>query len=68
MTDSGTELRENNEKIVRLMALLKKQRDEMTYLIQKQQEEKTRIQTEIERLSFKLSLVSCKILKKKLFL
>jgi hypothetical protein len=58
MSDSGHELRENNEKIVKLMSLLKKQRDEMNYLIEKQQLEKGRIETEIEKLTFKLSLVS----------
>ncbi|XP_068902429.1 putative autophagy-related protein 11 [Tenebrio molitor] len=58
MSDSGHELRENNEKIVKLMSLLKKQRDEMNYLIEKQQLEKGRIETEIEKLTFKLSLLT----------
>nr|XP_008194938.1 PREDICTED: Sjoegren syndrome nuclear autoantigen 1 homolog [Tribolium castaneum] len=58
MSDSGHELRENNEKIVKLMSILKKQRNEMNFLIEKQVEEKSRIQNEIERLSFKLSLLT----------
>ncbi|XP_063926844.1 uncharacterized protein LOC135140284 [Zophobas morio] len=58
MSESGTELRNNNERIVKLMALLKAQRDEMTYLITKQQEEKHKIENEIEKLSFKLTLLT----------
>ncbi|XP_044261445.1 cilia- and flagella-associated protein 251-like [Tribolium madens] len=58
MSDSGHELRENNEKIVKLMSILKKQRNEMNYLIEKQKEEKNRIQNEIEKLTFKLSLLT----------
>lgn len=57
MSETGSELRNNNEKIVKFMILLKQQRDEMSFLIQKQKEEKNRIQTEIEKLTFKLSLV-----------
>lgn len=58
MSDSGHELRDNNEQIVKLINQLKKQRKDMNYLIEKQELEKGRIQTEIEKLSFKLTLVS----------
>lgn len=54
---SGSELRLNNEKIVEYMRLLKKQKDEITFLIEKQEEEKVKIQNEIEKLTYKLTLV-----------
>lgn len=57
MSETGEELRENNEKIVKLIQELKAQRDEMNVLIVKQEEEKSHLETEIERITYKLTLV-----------
>lgn len=57
MSFSGLELKERNEKICNCIKELKVQRNELDFLIEKQQEEKIKLQTEIERITYKLSLV-----------
>ncbi|XP_023020511.1 uncharacterized protein [Leptinotarsa decemlineata] len=56
--DMGRELRENNEKIVECILLLKEQRDELTFIIDKQQEERKKLETEMERITYKLCLIN----------
>ncbi|KAG5881467.1 hypothetical protein JTB14_000895 [Gonioctena quinquepunctata] len=56
--DLGKELRENNEKIVECIKTLKEQRDELAYIIEKQQEERQKLETEMERITYKLCLIN----------
>lgn len=58
MTDTGEELNKNNEQIVKYMQELKSQRDAIHFLIKKQEEERYILQAEIQRMSYKLTLVN----------
>lgn len=53
----GRELKENNEKIVHCLLEMRTQRDELVFLIQKQREERKKLEVEMERLTYKLCLV-----------
>lgn len=57
MSDPGAELRINNEKIIEFLLTLRAQRNELQLIIEKQEEEKRRLQHEIERITYKLNLV-----------
>lgn len=54
----GGELRENNEKIVECILLLRDQRSELGFIIEKQYEERKNLEKEMERLTFKLCLLN----------
>lgn len=56
--DLGQELRENNDKIVECILLLRQQREELCYIIEKQYDERKKLETEMERITYKLCLVS----------
>lgn len=56
--DFGQELRENNEKIIECILLLREQREELIFIIEKQYEERKKLETEMERITYKLCLVS----------
>ncbi|KAF5284657.1 hypothetical protein FQR65_LT13488 [Abscondita terminalis] len=58
MSFSGTILKERNEQIVKYISELKTQRNELNFLIDKQQEEKFKLETEIRRITYKLSLLN----------
>lgn len=58
MTDPGAKLRQNNDKIVHFIQTLKEQRAEIANLIEKQEVEKKKLEVEIERCTYKISLVS----------
>ncbi|CAG9820598.1 unnamed protein product [Phaedon cochleariae] len=64
--DIGQELRENNEKIVECILLLRDQRDELGFIIERQYEERKKLETEMERITYKLCLV--RIFKGNLYL
>lgn len=51
------ELRENNDKICNYICNLKSQREELIYIIEKQYDERKRLETEMERITYKLCLV-----------
>lgn len=57
MVDTGEELNEKNMKIISYIRELKAQRDEISYLIKKQEEEMYKIKAEIEKNNYKLTLV-----------
>ncbi|XP_031331076.1 13 kDa deflagellation-inducible protein-like [Photinus pyralis] len=48
----------NNDKIIKCIADLKKQRKELEFLIGKQQEEQSTLQTEMERITLRLGVIS----------
>lgn len=54
----GQELRENNQKIVECVRLLREQRDELAFIIEKQYQERKKLETDMERITYKLCLVS----------
>lgn len=56
--DFGQELRTNNDKIVECILLLREQREELAYIIGKQYEERKKLETEMERITYKLCLVN----------
>lgn len=62
MSYSGQMLKERNDQICKCITEMKKQRSELNFLINKQQEEKLKLQTEIERITYKLSLVSGRLI------
>lgn len=57
MSEPGEVLSDHNEKIVKLIKELKTQRDDITFLIAKQEEEQCRLQAEVERITYKITLV-----------
>ncbi|KAJ8978791.1 hypothetical protein NQ317_015515 [Molorchus minor] len=54
----GRELREHNEKIVQCLLLLNEQRNELAFLIEKQYEERKKLEMEMERITYKLCLIN----------
>ncbi|KAJ8909880.1 hypothetical protein NQ315_013514 [Exocentrus adspersus] len=54
----GKEVKENNEAIVHCLLELRKQRDDLEYLLEKQLEEKKTLEMEMERLTYKLCLIN----------
>ncbi|XP_072388506.1 macrophage migration inhibitory factor-like isoform X1 [Diabrotica undecimpunctata] len=57
--DIGGELRNNNEKIVEYILSLRQHRDELIYIIDKQYKERKKLETEMERITYKLCLYCC---------
>lgn len=55
--EMAKELRENNDKICNYICNLKSQREELIYIIEKQYDERKRLETEMERITYKLCLV-----------
>lgn len=58
MANIGDELNDRNDKILKFIRELKLQRDEINYLINKQEEERYRLQAEIQRITYKIALVN----------
>lgn len=58
MPNIDKSLRENNEEILKYLNQLKEQREELYFLIERQNAEKTKIETEIQRLHYKLTLLT----------
>lgn len=58
MSEESPPLKEINDKIMTYLSDLKKQRDELHYLIEKQLSQKKELQIEIERLTYKLKIVN----------
>lgn len=58
MSEIGATLRANNEQIVHYLKTLKEQRDEINLIIQKQEQEMRRLQYEIERITYKMALIT----------
>ncbi|XP_050517008.1 uncharacterized protein LOC126891778 [Diabrotica virgifera virgifera] len=56
--DIGTELRTNNEKIVEYIISLRQHRDELIFIIDKQYKERKKLETEMERITYKLCLIN----------
>ncbi|XP_057669921.1 uncharacterized protein LOC130902106 [Diorhabda carinulata] len=54
----GRELKENNEKIVEYIVCLRQHREELTYIIDKQYKERKKLETEMERVTYKLCLIN----------
>lgn len=63
--DFGQELKQNNEKIIECIVLLREQRDELAFIIERQYEERKKLETEMERITYKLCLVSLTIICRK---
>lgn len=61
MSELGRELSEHNHQIVNCISELHQQRDELDMLIKLQKEEKLKLESEIERISYKLGVVSTNI-------
>lgn len=57
MSEPGPELNVYSEQIVKCIMELREQRDEINLLISKQEEEKLRLKTEMQRINYKLALV-----------
>ncbi|KAK5638586.1 hypothetical protein RI129_012881 [Pyrocoelia pectoralis] len=57
MSGSKDILMSNNEKIIKCITDLKNQRNELDFVINNQQEEKLKLQTEAERITFKLGII-----------
>lgn len=55
---SGQKLSENNELIVKCILELKQQHEEMCLLLKKQQDERSKLQAEMDRIAYKLLLVN----------
>ncbi|XP_017769250.1 PREDICTED: uncharacterized protein LOC108557303 [Nicrophorus vespilloides] len=51
-------LKTNNDKIISYIQELKRQRDEVIHTIRKQEEEKALLNTEMERLAYKINIIS----------
>lgn len=58
MSEESPLLKEINDKIMMYLTDLKKQRDELNYLIEKQLSQKKELQIEIQRLAYKLKIVN----------
>lgn len=58
--DLGKELRENSDKIVECILLLREQRAELAYIIERQYEERQKLENEMEKITYKLCLVYVK--------
>ncbi|CAH1099552.1 unnamed protein product [Psylliodes chrysocephalus] len=56
--EMAKELRENNDKICNYICNLKSQREELIYIIEKQYDERKRLETEMERITYKLCLIN----------
>lgn len=61
---SGLKLSENNDKIVDCILELKAQYAEMCLLLKKQEEERVKLQAEMDRIAYKLLMVKKRALKK----
>ncbi|XP_031333025.1 uncharacterized protein LOC116163288 [Photinus pyralis] len=57
MSQTKETLSGNNDKIIKCIADLKNQRKELEFLIGKQQEEQTMLQTDMERITLKLGII-----------
>ncbi|CAG9857709.1 unnamed protein product [Phyllotreta striolata] len=56
--EMGRILKENNDKICDYICNLRTQRDDLVYIIEKQYEERKRLETEMERITYKLCLIN----------
>lgn len=58
MSELGRELSSHNHQIVKCIQELHQQRDELGMLIQIQEDEKAKLENEVERINYKLALVN----------
>lgn len=58
MSELGRELSDHNHQIVKCILELHEQRDELAMLIKLQLDEKAKLESEIERITYKLGVVS----------
>ncbi|KAK9892408.1 hypothetical protein WA026_019858 [Henosepilachna vigintioctopunctata] len=58
MSNAGRRLRESNEEILKYISQLREQRNELGILVDKQRIEKSHLEAEMARISYKLSLIN----------